>query len=69
MINPNQTKRLNSDEMHVIHGLDLPNQSSYKRHRSCEALLIPLTNDIFISMDNKSATVVLLSIPLIMAGC
>ena len=46
--------------MSISNNLDIPEQSSYKKHFSTETLLIRLTNDFLIASDEKSATVVLL---------
>ena len=38
----------------------IPNQSGYKPKHSCETLLIHITNDIIINMDNSKCTIMLL---------
>ena len=51
-------RRLN-DHM-KLNNLNVPEQSAYKKDHSTETLLVRVTNDILISSDSKSATVVLL---------
>ena len=41
-------------------GLNIPNQSAYKKNNSTETVLIRLTNDLLIASEEKSATVVML---------
>ena len=45
---------LDSIEAHI------PNQSGYKPKHSCETLLLRVTNDILVNMDNSKCTIKLL---------
>ena len=41
-------------------GLNIPNQSGYKRHHSTETLLVKVVNDILLCIDKNSCVVVLM---------
>ena len=51
-------KRLNE---HLLkNGLNIPQQSAYKKNHSTETILLKVTNDLLIACDSKSATVLIL---------